>query len=45
MDFEVASMSAGTRQDEQRFTAAEVYDDSSATGSYVYVWKMVGFGG
>ena len=43
VDFEDAFMSTGTRQDEQRFTAAKVYDDSSVTGSYVYVWKTLGF--
>ena len=44
-DFEDAFMSTGTRSDEQRFTAAEVTDDKSASGSYVYVWKTLGFGG
>lgn len=38
-------MSTGTRGDEQRFTAAEVIGDKAATGSYVYVWKTLGFGG
>ena len=45
VDFEDAFMSTGTRSDEQRFTAAEVTDDKSATGSYVYVWKTLGSGG
>ena len=45
VDFGDAFMSTGTRPEEQRFTAAEVCDDNSATGSYVYVWKMLGFGG
>ena len=45
MDFEDAFMSIGTREDEQRFTAAEVTDSKSSTGSYVYIWKPLGFGG
>ena len=28
-----------------RFTAAELIDYNSSTGSYVYVWKTLGFGG
>ena len=45
MGFEDAFMSTGTRGDQQRFTAAEVIDNNSPTGSYVYVWKTLGFGG
>ena len=37
VDFEDAFMSTGTRPDEQRFTASEVDDETSPTGSYVYV--------
>ena len=38
-------MSTGTQSEEQRFTAAEVEEADSATGSFVYVWKTLGFGG
>ena len=37
-------MSTGTQCEEQRFTASEVADADSATGSFVYVWKTLGFG-
>ena len=38
-------MSTGTMVDEQRFTAATVADKDSPTGTYVYVWHTLGFGG
>ena len=43
VDFEDAFMSTGIRPDEQRFLAAEVLDQSAPSGSYVYVWKTLGF--
>ena len=45
VDFEDAFMSTGTLPEEQRFTAAQVDDPSSDTGSFVYVWHTLGFGG
>ena len=38
-------MSTGTQREEQRFTVAEVEDADSATGTFVYIWKTLGFGG
>ena len=43
VDFEDAFMSTGTQSEEQRFTAAEVEDSNSTTGTFVYVWKTLGF--
>ena len=45
IDFKDAFMSTGTRKDEQRFTAAAVADDESPSGTYIYVWHTLGFGG
>ena len=45
VDFEDAFMSTGTLPGEQRFTAAEVIDPTSDTGSFIYVWHTLGFGG
>ena len=45
VDFEGAFMSTGTCPGEQRFTAAKVQDASAPTGSYVCVWRTLGFGG
>ena len=38
-------MSTGTLPCEQRFTAAEVADPVSPTGTFIYVWQTLGFGG
>ena len=45
VDFKDAFMSTGTLEEEQRFTAAQVDDDESPTGTYVYIWRTLGFGG
>ena len=45
VDFEDAFMSTGTMPSEQRFTAAEVKDEESPTGIFIYVWRTLGFGG
>ena len=45
IDFEDAFMSTGTLPEEQNYTAAQVEDPSSPTGTYVYVWHTLGFGG
>ena len=37
VDFEDAFMSTGTQSEEQRFTAAEVEDTNSTTGTFIYV--------
>ena len=38
-------MSTGTMASEQRFTPAEVKDEESPTGIFIYVWRTLGFGG
>ena len=42
VDYKDAFMSTGTLPSEQRFTAAQVCDDDSPTGHYVYIWKTLG---
>ena len=45
VDFKNVFMSSGSLPSEQKYTVAEVTVEESHTGSYVYVWCTLGFGG